>query len=272
MNSNPDSCVRLTRLPIFVLAVLLAAACTAAPARDAAPPSASADSVSGGLPGTEWVLVSLDGARPLPKPPLTVAFEDSTFGGYSGCNWFGGHYAAGRDTLRFVGPISSTLRGCAGPISQQEMRYANAFRGVRRFSRAGDTLRIWGGDGQTALELVRRRLRAMDPAQLQGTRWRLVSIGNRAAPPGITLAFQGDSLRGHAGCRDFTGTYDARGHRIHVTSMAMVQMECADERRLLQEGEFTGALSETRDYQVQGTTLLLLPVSGENLRFEREGA
>ena len=277
MDSNPERRVRSFSRPFPVLAIPLAAACAGAPGRDAAPPPGSAGGAGEPaaevrLPGTEWVAVSLHGARPLPMPPLTVAFEDSTFGGYDGCNWFGGRYAAGRDTLRFVGEIGSTLRGCAGPISQQATQYANVFRGVRPFSRAGDTLRFRGDDGRTVLELVRRRLRAMDPAQLQGTRWRLVSIGNRVPPAGarITLAFQGDSLRGHAGCRDFTGTYHTRGHRFHVTSMAMVQMECVDERRLLQEGEFTGALSESRDYQIDGDTLLLLPVSGEVVRFERE--
>ncbi|HEU4560821.1 MAG TPA: META domain-containing protein [Longimicrobium sp.] len=270
--------MRLTRpATLAILGSLLAAACTAAPARDAAQPPDSPEraepvAANFALPGTEWVLVSLGGTRPLPMPPLTLAFEDSTYGGYSGCNWFGGHYVAGRDTLRFVREISSTLRGCSGPISDQESRYVNTLRDVRRFTHAADTLRLRGGDGRTTHELVRRHLQAMDPAQLQGTRWRLVSIGNQAPPAGtrITLAFQGDSLRGHAGCRDFVGTYHATGHRFHVTSMSMLQFDCPDEQRLLREGEFTGALSESRDYQIQGTTLLLIPVSGQVVRFERE--
>lgn len=224
------------------------------------------------LPVTEWVLVSLGGTPPLPKPPLTLAFEDSTYGGYSGCNWFGGRYVAARDTLRFVGEITSTLRGCPGPISDQEVRYVNTLRDVRRFTHAADTLRLHGSDGRTTHEFVRRRLRAMNPAQLQGTRWWLVSIGDSVPAAGvrITLGFQGDSLRGHAGCRDFAGTYHATGHRFGITSMAMLQADCADERRLLREGQFTSALSESKNYQIEGTTLLLLPVSGEVLRFERE--
>jgi heat shock protein HslJ len=276
MTRTVEGRVRPTSSPILaIVAALLAGACTAGAAPDAPPPGApqSGDALTAeGLPGTEWVLVRLHGAPPLPMPPVTLAFTDSTYGGYGGCNWFGGRYVAGADTLRTVGEISSTLRGCAGPIGDQEQRYVNTLRDVRGFRHAADTLRLHGGDRRTVLELVRRRLRAMDPARLQGTRWRLVAMGDSVPPQGarITLAFQGDSLRGHAGCRDFTGTYNATGHRFHMTSMAMVQMECGDERRLLEEGAFTGALSETRDYQLEGDTLLLLPVSGQVLRFTRD--
>ena len=166
--------VRLTSSPIPALVVvLLAGACTAGAAPDAPPPGApqSVEALTAeGLPGTEWVLVRLNGAPPLPMPPVTLAFTDSTYGGYGGCNWFGGRYVAGADTLRTVGEISSTLRGCAGPIGDQEQRYVNTLRDVRGFRHAADTLRLHGADRRTVLELVRRRLRAMDPARLQGTR------------------------------------------------------------------------------------------------------
>ncbi|HYH81278.1 MAG TPA: META domain-containing protein [Longimicrobium sp.] len=263
---------------IAVLAPLLAAACGAGPdpraASSSAPPGASGGErtvTAERLPGTEWMLVSTNGTRPLPMPPLTVMFDDTTFGGYGGCNWFGGRYTAGGDTLR-LREISSTARGCSPPIADQEARFIRALGDAWTVHQSADSLRLHAGGG-VVLEFVRRRLRAMDPAQLQGTRWRLVSIGNRPAESlRATLSFTRDSLRGFAGCRDFTGTYHAVGHRIGVTSLAMRQMECADDRLLREEGDFTTALSESRDFQIERSSLLLLPVSGEVLRFEREPA
>lgn len=255
--------------------LLLAAACGRAP--DAQPrPGARADTIpavsaAGSLRETEWVLVSLRGARPLPNPPITLSFEDSAFGGYGGCNWMGGRYAAGRDTLR-TWDVSQTLRGCAGPIQDQEERFVRTLGDVRRYGITGDTLRLRNAPGEVVLEFVRRRRAAMDPAALRGTRWRLVAMGDRAPLPDarITIAFSADSIRGHAGCRDYTGSYAATGHRLRVTSLAMNGTECRREPLWAQEGDFTNALSETTDFQLEGRVLRLLTVSGGVLRFERE--
>ncbi len=64
--------------------------------------------------GTEWVLESLNGQPLLKDTNITLEFDDGRFGGYSGCNWYGGDYAVTSTTVDFVsGP--TTLIGCDTP-------------------------------------------------------------------------------------------------------------------------------------------------------------
>lgn len=65
------------------------------------------------------------------------------------------------------------------------------------------------------------------------------------------------TLRGHAGCRDYTGTYDGDRDRLWVPSLAMTTMEYTDPAVLRREGEFTTLLSETHryHYDVDGKAL-----------------
>lgn len=242
-----------------VLLCAVLAACSAPP--PAGPPDGTR------LAGTEWVLVEL-GGRPVPaRPQATLAFEDSAVGGFSGCNWFGGPAAIGADTIR-TAELSMTMIGCPEPVAGQESRFLGAVREARRFRVLGDTLVLAGGSGE--LRLRRRRLAQMDPAALQGTRWRLARLDDRAAPGRMTLSFSRDSIAGQGGCRDYTGSYTATGHRLRVTSIAMADTECGREAMLRPEGDFTTGLSETTDFQVRGDTLVLHTVTGGTLVFSRE--
>ncbi|HEX8391534.1 MAG TPA: META domain-containing protein [Longimicrobium sp.] len=232
--------------------------------------AAEARTTAAALDGTEWTVVQLRGAPPLPLPPLTLRFDADSYGGYGGCNRFGGPYQIAADTFR-TAEVESTLMACPDPIGSQELALHAALKDARRVRMAGDTLRLLGDDGTAVIVAARRRLAQMDPARLHG-RWRLVEVGGVSPPavPGVYLAFIGGSeLRGFAGCRIFTGAYVARGHRLSVTTIAMTGTECLREDLLRFEGGFTTELSGTTDYQIAGDTLILHTLSGRPIRLLR---
>jgi heat shock protein HslJ len=235
---------------------------------DSAPPEAPITPAT--LPGTEWTVVELRGAPPLPLPPLRLRFDTASVGGFGGCNWFGTRYEIKGDTIRTF-EVQSTLIGCDDPVGRQELALHAAIKEAQRVLVAGDTLRMRNAADAVVIVAVRRRLVAMEPAQLRG-RWRLVEkvgMPHRVGPDGH-MAFSGDSVRGFAGCRDFVGTYYARGHRLGFTSISMNATECAQADRLRFEGVFTTDLSSTTDYQIAGDTLTLHTSSGRRVRFVRE--
>jgi heat shock protein HslJ len=226
---------------------------------------------NGEMGGAEWVLTEIRGRPALARPQVTLSFEDTTFGGYGGCNWMGGRYAAGGDTLR-AGEVTQTMRACGDPAPMsQEVDLVRALGEVRRYRAAGDTLVLSGASGEPLLRFAARRLAATDPAALLGA-WRLVDDDGRAPIAGTrpNVSFSADSLRGHGGCRGFSGSYHADGNRLSVTSIAMGETECSRPHLLAQEDGFTSGLSESSHFQVTGDTLRLLRVGGAVLRLVRD--
>ena len=112
-----------------------------------------------------------------------------------------------------------------------------------------------------------------DPASLVGTSWRLLSVGDTAqtASPPATLTLAAGEIGGFAGCREYTGTYQARGDELRVTSISMRSTECGrGEAALLREGRFTGDLSESSNYRLSGDTLEVLTFPGRRLVFVKQ--
>ena len=221
------------------------------------------------LAGTEWVALSVDGARVLAGTQITLEADSLGLGGYAGCNWYGGRYTRRGDSLR-VEDVSSTGRGCLVPqgVTEQEMRFLTLLREARSYRISGDTLRLQGAGGQGILAFRRRPPLAMDPAALVGTRWRLETLGGRAmADRRITLAFERDSVRGFAGCRDYVGTYRAERDRIAFTSTTMLEMECPDRALLELEGGFTTGLGESHRWRLAPGRLELFTPGGDTLAF-----
>jgi heat shock protein HslJ len=113
----------------------------------------------------------------------------------------------------------------------------------------------------------------MDPADLVGTRWQVVTMNGQPPLAGTTLTIVFDSateLSGHAGCRDYRGTYQAEGDDLSLRFLEMTSLECADQARLLQEGEFTTRLSEATRWRLDGDTLEIHGAGGAVMVLERE--
>lgn len=127
------------RLGRFVTSVALVAVSLAACAFD------GGDNANGGLGGTSWTVVAIDGQPTLAeaRPTIRFAFE-GTLSGTSGCNQFSGPFRTDGDRI-LVGDLMATKIGCDGPRSAQEQAFLAALSGVTQW-RLTDGGAELGGD------------------------------------------------------------------------------------------------------------------------------
>jgi heat shock protein HslJ len=155
----------------------------------------------------------------------------------------------------------------------QEDGYLAALQEAAAFRVAGDRLEIEYGTGKVTLLYARKARAAMDPSDLLGTAWQLVSLDGAIPIEGsvITLVFDGEGqASGLAGCREYAATYEAEGDRIDFLSQAMSGDEAclADEALYQQEGAYTDALTWATNYRLGEGQLEIETARGELLVFE----
>jgi heat shock protein HslJ len=240
---------------LVVTALLFAHACTSEPppqVAEAWPDTATA----------EWVALAIFDAPVIAETRVTVQTSPTGIGGYSGCNWYGMR----RDSSRGV---EMTARACTRPagVMEQEQRLVSALTKGATAVRSGDTLTVRDTAGASILTLLLRRPTGSNVSQLPGTAWRLQHATIATLDTTMTLRFGQDSVSGHGGCRDFVGTYGGEGDRLHFSSIAMVQMDCAPDARRRAEETLTTALSETSHFTVSAQQLVLTTWGGDTLRY-----
>lgn len=227
-----------------------------------------------GLPGTDWILSSINGQPPLPGSNVTLKFDSATAGGYSGCNWYGGPYSV-RDSQIDIGQIAGTARACMLPdgAMDQEQRLYHTLGSVASFSVVDSVLQLRDSTNAMVLEFRLRPRFAMNPADLVGTRWTLLALNadTVVSTPPITLVLSDSETSGFGGCRNYTGTYSAVGDEIRFPSITMSSSECsrgvAAQRR---EEQLTTDLSETSHYRMTADSLQLFTYAGRSLVFLRQ--
>ncbi|HEU4563727.1 MAG TPA: META domain-containing protein, partial [Gemmatimonadaceae bacterium] len=83
-------------------------------------------------------------------PTLALDAATRRAAGDAGCNRYAGPYALAGDSLRF-GALVSTKRACASDArNAQETAFLRALDATRRWTLAGDTLRLLGDGGEVA--------------------------------------------------------------------------------------------------------------------------
>jgi heat shock protein HslJ len=116
----------------------------------------------GGLAGTAYRLVALNGAAPLAGTNLTLTFGDLWLSGEYGCNSGGGPYMVVKPGVLSIGGMMSTNMGCNAPegILEQETAYLDALHGIATYRLTGSRLELINATGETTLNFDRlpRRL------------------------------------------------------------------------------------------------------------------
>lgn len=224
------------------------------------------------LEASEWVLASLNGERPLEGTRITLEFEPEQISGFAGCNSYGALYKIEGDALA-IQEIEITLIACVQPegVMAQETAYLDALREAANLRVSDERLELLNDSDEVTLAYTREAESAIPPAKLAGTQWRLLSLNEHDLVAGSTIkiAFMEDGMSGHAGCRDYHGSYQARGDDIRFPFIEMIETGCDLTDELLhQEGEYTDALTRASDYRLGEETLEIFTAPGGVLVFE----
>ena len=228
------------------------------------------------LDDTEWVLTSLNGSSLLEGSNITLNFTGTEVGGFAGCNAYGGEYTAADEGTLTIPGFAITEQLCQTPdgIMQQEDAYTEALLSAATYRVTDDRLEIANAAGETTLVFTMKEEFPMDPSDLVGTTWQLVSMDGRSPVEGstITLAFHGENqnqVSGSAGCRGYVGGYEASGDDIRFPWLAMIGAACLEQEVLMrQEGQYTDHFSWATNYRLGEEQLEILTARGEVLVFE----
>jgi heat shock protein HslJ len=226
------------------------------------------------LRDTEWILLLLHGQDPLAGSHITLNLAQEGFGGFAGCNRYGGQYEAADSGILAASEVWQTEMECQPEaLMEQERVYVETIASAAAYRVIDDRLEIDNAAGETVLVFARKEEATMNPEDLLGTAWQLTSLDGDSLVEGsnITLAFHNEyRVVGHAGCRGYVATYGASGDDIGFFSVGMIDAGCSMDGALLeQEGTYTTMLGWASDYRLQGGQLEIRTERGETLVFER---
>lgn len=203
----------MRRLAPLLLAV---AACSSPPA-----PSAAPEPAPPGLLG-QWRIVALDGRAPVVghegRPPV-LTFDEHGYGGYAGCNAFGGQGLAHEGHF-YGGFALSTAMACGAPFDGQETAVQRLLGSAPRIEWLGSDRLALTASGQR-LELARTGPLPADrfvvaPIPLIGTAWSFGALDGRAiempgARSGPALTVEGDRFTLETPCLTTEGSWAQTG-------------------------------------------------------------
>jgi heat shock protein HslJ len=226
------------------------------------------------LVGREWFLNTLDGEPLIEGTNIILAFDESSFSGFAGCNGYGGPAETDEEGNITFGEMSSQAEGCIEPegVLDQEINYLDQLLDMEKFRvENGELTLSIPGSGQTLIYTLREPFK-MDPQLLEDSNWKLLATDDFPLIENslITISFSNGEMEGFGGCRDYRGEYEAKGDEIRFPMTMMLSEVCEDEALLIQEGEFTTALELSIHYQVQDDQLTLILATGETVIFERQ--
>ena len=127
------------------------------------------------IDGETWILKSVDGQPLIDGTYATLTIDGPQFGGFDGCNSFGGRHEAGTPVVKPDGTISlppffRTAAGCpTGAILDQADRYLEAMAQQARARVVDDRLHIIDGPGDVALVFFKQGSLDGRPVPLAGS-------------------------------------------------------------------------------------------------------
>jgi len=104
---------------------------------------------------------------------------------------------------------------------------------------------------------------------LDGTSWRLVTLGGAALVPGteITATFEDGEVGGKA-CNTYGGEYQVSGDKLTITRVFWTEMACLDPQGIMeQETAYLKLLTTAQSFKLTAGRLLIVGAGGEELTF-----
>ena len=236
-----------------------------------------------GIPGgSTWVLESVGGSPLIDETFASVTIRGDSYGGFDGCNSFGGRHDDGAPVATEDGTFSApgafrTQMLCEKPEGTMEQADAlvDALMQGESFRLEGDRMEIVDESGEVRLVLIRQESLPGHPVDLVGTAWRLVVEDDEDSTiHAPTLAFLNEHVAtGVAACRGYVADYSVSDGYVRFPSLGMTgpTESCAREL-IIAEGDYTDHLTWTADYSMDdssGKSLLRVRTRrGETLIFE----
>ena len=231
--------------------------------------------------GATWILESIDGQPPIADTHLTLTVDGPQFGGFDGCNGFGGRHESGDPVVRRNGKISvppyaKTAAGCPTPeILAQAKRYLSVMVDEAKARVVDDHLHIVDSSGHVVLVFAREQPLVGLPGDLAGTSWRLVDDEGIYGGEGATtlLFLNAWVATGTTVCRDYTVGYaaSAGGIRSHYKGMSGSGERCSSEVSR-QEHQFIEDFGWADEYSIDQAgafeRLVVRTSRGKTLTFE----
>lgn len=233
------------------------------------------------IDGATWILESVDGQPLIAGTHATLTFNGPQFGGFDGCNHFGGRHESGKPVVSPDGEISpppfgGTAQLCVSPsgIMEQADRYLDAMTRQAKARAVDDRLHVVDSSGEVVLVFVRQISLPGKPINLAGTSWRLVDYGTYGEGPATLLFLDSRAATGTTTCRDYTVGYTATMGRIRMPYKGMSgSTEMCSRDAVKREHRFVEDFGWANEYsvdQVEGFERLVVRTSkGKTLMFER---
>jgi heat shock protein HslJ len=237
----------------------------------------------GDLAGTAWRLVSIDGERFGGGSAFTLAFYSGTIlGGQAGCRDYLAAYQASGDDLNllFEAMFDANCR-----VEDADLEQEGEFLGVMApeadLRLAEEQLEIYGERGGV---LVFGPLPEEANLSLDGPIWSLLAfVGPNPyaeepepwpVPDGlllgttIDLVFEGDTVRGSAGCNSYEAAYSRADSSLSVEAITFTEMACLQPAGVMeQEAHYRELLAAVRSHHIYGDRLWLETGNGQALVF-----
>lgn len=253
-------------LAVALTSLLIAAGCGLVPGDD---------TTGGGLVGTSWSVVSIDGAATLQDGPPTMVFAPDGVSGTTGCNSYGGEFRTDGAAIT-LSAGAMTEMACDGPRGDQEARFIAALPNIDRWQLREDGFLELSGAASIVAEPVEP---VVDPppvgdgdspvSDLAAFEWVLVAIdGNEDLAdivPTLTVAADG-SVAGFAGCNRFNGQFMVDGETLAVGPLAATKMACGAPADLV-ERRYLEVLGAATRWSIDGNGRLILQGGAGSLMF-----
>jgi len=224
------------------------------------------------LDGTQWTLIEMDGKGLVEDTHITLYFRDGSVQGFAGCNTYGAEYSTEESGILKIEMPFQTMLGCPFPegVLEQEREYIEKLANTARYSITGSKLEIYGPGNKKLLVFERIPEYSMEPADLVGTRWKLVSMNGEPVLKDltITLSFDSDTeASGQAGVFDYSLFYTASGDDIGwgMSEERTGELSKELERQAL---HYTDSLMWVANYRLTSGTLELYTSKGDTLVYE----